>query len=139
MVESRSDVIEINNVRPKVFKALLQHIYLEDFEIEDDILEDLFKLSNEYNMKKLSTDCQKKLLNKITVENAINYVLFAEKYGAEKLRKACLFFIAKNFEKVFATPNFKELDGLDCIEIVKLSNYYTTRDPRKDEAELYMT
>jgi len=139
MVESRSDVIEINNVRPKVFKALLQHIYLEDFEIEDDILEDLFKLSNEYNMKKLSMDCQKKLLKKITAENVINYVLFAEKYGAEKLRKACIFFIARNYEQVFKSPNLKELDGEILIEIIKLSNYYTTRDPKKDEAELYMT
>jgi len=138
MVESRSDVIPINDVRPKVFKALLQHIYLEEFEIEDDILEDLFKLANEYNMKKLSTDCQKKLIKKITIENAISYVLFAEKYGAEKLRKACLFFIIKNCEQVFKTPNFKDLNGDVCYEIVKLSNYYTNRDSKRDEVELLM-
>jgi len=76
MMESHSSTIPIFNVRAKVFKAVLKYIYLEDFEIESDIVEDLFKLSNEYNLKKLNRDCEKKLTRSIGVENVISLTLF---------------------------------------------------------------
>jgi len=134
MIESHSNVISIENVKAKVFKALLKYIYVEDFEIEDEILEDLFKLSHEYNMTKLNKDCQKMIFKKISIENAVDYINLAEQYEAERLRKACLNFIADNLKEIIRTQNFKALDNETIIDVIELSNCCRCH-PSKGEAE----
>jgi len=97
MMESHSETIPIFNVRAKVFKVLLQYMYLEDYEIQGDVVEDLFKLSNEYNLKGLNRDCEKMLTRSIEAGNVISFTLFAEQFEAENLREACLYFMANNY------------------------------------------
>ena len=98
---------------------MLRYIYLEDFEIESDIVEDLFKLSHEYNLKKLNRDCEEFLKKNITVENVINWLLFAERYEAEKLRKACLVFVAKYGKKFFdETQTWRDLQFENLVDII---------------------
>ena len=92
---------------------------MEDFEIDKDIAEDLFKLAHEYMLEKLKNDCEKVFINDIKLENIIKTVQLAEKYEAEMLRKACLVFMDENFEEVFRTQNFKELDVEIFIDLYK--------------------
>ena len=97
----------------------MQYIYLEEFEIDKDIAEDLFKLAHEYMLEKLKNDCEKVFIKDIKLENVIKSAQLAEKYEAENLRKACLGFICENFEEIFRTQNFKELDVEIFIDLYK--------------------
>ena len=97
----------------------MQYIYLEEFEIDKDIAEDLFKLAHEYMLEKLKNDCEKILIKDIKLENIIRITQLAEKYEIETLRKACLIFIGQNCEEVFRTQNFRELDAEIFVDLCK--------------------
>jgi len=70
-------------------------------------------------LEKLKNDCEKIFIKDIKLENIIKTAQLAEKYEAEKLRKTCLVFIDENFEEVFRTQNFKELDVEIFIDLYK--------------------
>ena len=100
---------------------LLQYIYLEDFKIESDIAEDLFKLCDEYMIKEVKEDCEDILMKDIRVENVLHLVQLSEKYEARELRKACLDFIVQNLKEVLKTQNFREqLETDTLIELIEM-------------------
>jgi len=115
---------------------MLQYIYCEDFEIGMDVAVDLFKLSHEYNLKKLNKDCEKALRKNITVENVMNNISLAEKYEAEKLRNACLFFITTNLKEAFRTQNMRDLENETLLDLIEFSNSHTRS--KKHEFEYYL-
>ena len=102
---------------------MLSYLYMKDWKIENDIDEDLFKLSHEYMLEKLKNDCEQVLINQIKLENVISIVQFAEKYEPEKLRKAGLAFIVNNLKDVILTQNFKDLGNETLIEIYEFPTH----------------
>ena len=67
-------------------------------------------------------------MKNVEIENANNGIFFAERYEAEKLRKACLACVAKNMDQIFRTQNFRDLQTETLIEIFKLSNYFSPQE-----------
>jgi len=120
MMESHSHIIPIPNIRAQVFQALLQHIYFSDVELDGDVAEELFLLAHEYMLNDLQDSCQDDLIRSLNVENVIKMTLLAEKYEAEKLKKACLIFIVKNAEKVYLTQDITSLGGKILLELQKI-------------------
>jgi len=96
---------------------MLRYLYFTDIALIDEIAEDLFKLAHEYQLEELKDDCEKYLIKEISIENAIPNILFAERYEASQLRKACIAFIAKNMDQVSQPQNIQELDHQIMIEI----------------------
>jgi len=118
MMESYIGIICIPDVSAKAFKVLLKYIYMEDFEIEKNIAEELFKLCHKYMLKNLKKDCEKVLIRNIKKENAFNYAMLAEKYESGELQKACLYFIAKNMG--YSNPQgFIEFGPRTLIELIQ--------------------
>ena len=117
---------------------LLKYIYLEDFEIEMDMAADLFKLSHEYNLKKLNKDCEKILMKTTAVENVMSRVLLAEQYEAQKLRNACLFFITNNLKEVFRLQNLKDLENETLLDINEPAKGNKGSLGVKDEVEFHI-
>jgi len=120
MMESQNKIIPIKDVRAKVFKAMLQYIYFADIDLDQDMAEDLFKLSHEYGLEELKSYCEEVLVKDIQVENVVKYIKFAEQYDANELRKACLVFVSENPDKVFKSQNIKELDNETLLELYKM-------------------
>jgi len=136
MMESHNATIPIFHVRAKVFNVVLQYIHFEDFAIEDDILEDVFNISNEYDLKELQRECEKVFIRSIEAENVIRLTLFAEQFEAENLRKACLYFMANNYKEISQSPSFKDLDEGTCTEVLNLYKNSAKYDFKKRIIEL---
>jgi len=120
MMESQNKTILIKDVRAKVFKAMLQYIYFADIDLDQDIAEDLLKLSHEYGLKELMSYCEEVLVKDIQVENVVKYIKFAEQYDANQFRKACLDFVSENVDEIFKSQNIKELDSETLLELYKM-------------------
>ena len=58
-------------------------------------------------------------MRNIKVENVVNYVTFAEKFEAGKLREACLDFIVKDLYHIIDTQNFRELEAKTLVELIQ--------------------
>jgi len=98
----------------------LRHIYFLEVEIEGESAEDLFKLAHEYGLEGLKNDCEELLTRDIRVKNVIKRIQLAKTYEANRLRKACLKFIAINLEEVFMTQDIYGLDRETHIELHKI-------------------
>jgi len=118
MIEARSSSITINNVRPQVFQAMLQHLYFAKFELGSDIAEELFMLSHEYLLDELKDQCEKVLMQNINMEIVPKMILFAEQYDARNLRRACLTFA--KIHNIFGTQNINQIDKDTLLELQKL-------------------
>jgi len=122
MMESQSSAIPVPNVRAKVFKVILEYIYLSDIKLDNDIGEDLFKLAHEYLLEELKDECEEFLAKNIDEENVIKTISFAEQYEAMKLRKACLVFIMRNRDEVFKKHDIKELESKTILELFTIEH-----------------
>ena len=99
---------------------MIRHIYFAEVGIDIDIAKDLFMLAHEYLLDDLKNDCQRVLIQELKVDNVLTNIQFAEKYDAQKLRKACLHFIVNNLHEVFITQDIKILDKRTLLEIYEL-------------------
>ena len=88
MSESHSEngkPIVLNGVRESVFKALLLYIYsdslLEDVRNDYQLIMELYVAANEYTLFRLIRLCEGILLRLLEIENAAEFLEFAEQYG----------------------------------------------------------
>ncbi|KAF7022145.1 hypothetical protein CFC21_034973 [Triticum aestivum] len=108
--------VRINDMNPRVFRALLHFIYT-DFvpEVDDDetmeMAQALFVAADRYNLQKLKLVCEKTLCNCIDTSMVATALLFAEKHGCVELKKACLKLLSsfQNLKAIRETDDFKNL------------------------------
>ncbi|CAM0883849.1 unnamed protein product [Alopecurus aequalis] len=119
-----SSVIEIEDVEPQVFNALLTFIYTDSLpRMEGDMVEDereaqevlwlqcLLAAADRYDLQRLKSLCERKLCEYISVSSVTNILTLAERHNCRGLKELCLEFVK-------TPPNLKEItaaDGLDDI------------------------
>ena len=72
-------------------------------------LKHLLKLAKRYEVLHLTDLCEKELLSKLEVENAIEMLLLADEYGSVDFKGRCLTFIHDNFVAVRKTDGWGSL------------------------------
>ncbi|CAE7637232.1 LZTR1, partial [Symbiodinium sp. CCMP2456] len=70
MREAQQKTITINNVSHRVFLALLEYLYTDEFEISMDIAMDLFVAADQFGIDRLKRLCEKKILVSINIDSA---------------------------------------------------------------------
>jgi speckle-type POZ protein len=105
MQEKRTNETEIKDVTPAAFKALLQFIYTGHCEVEN-LAEQLFVAAIKYDMRDLKQICDQELRKKLTVDNAVDLLVFSDVYMAENLKDGAIRFINKNAPAVMKTPSW---------------------------------
>lgn len=98
--EGADRVAFIEDVRPLVFEKLLRFIYTGDAEIDRATAEDLLVAANKYAVESLREECGLYLSQLLSVENAINFLVFSHLHNSENLYKATLNFMAKNGKSI---------------------------------------
>uniref|UniRef100_A0A8R7UD73 BTB domain-containing protein n=1 Tax=Triticum urartu TaxID=4572 RepID=A0A8R7UD73_TRIUA len=97
MKDASNSVIQIKDMEPKVFTALLSFIYTDSFPdmYEDNIkwLQGLFVAADRYDLQRLKFICVKQLSQRIGVSSVASTLALAEQHHCRGLKEACLKFI----------------------------------------------
>ncbi|CAM0942625.1 unnamed protein product [Alopecurus aequalis] len=132
-----SSVIQIKDLEPKLFKALLSFIYTDSFpkmdkdynkeEDEAEVVEegqegateyimwlhDLFVAADRYDLQRLKLLCEENLSEHIGVSSVASTLALAEQHYCHELKEACLNFIQiqspKCLDKIMATDGWKQI------------------------------
>lgn len=88
------------------------------------------KLSFTQRYDRLIKNCSNYLGKKLNVANCIDLILFAKKHQMNRLILLCAVFIDANFEKVFTSDEFieMEIDGIFDLTTVLIFNEMTKND-----------
>jgi speckle-type POZ protein len=107
-IESKTNEVEIADVEPAVLKALLEFIYTGHC-VVTNVVEELFRASDKYDIKDLKEICEHELLEKITVDNAVHLLILSDLYQAKKLKESVTIFINCCAADVMEKPSWNKL------------------------------
>jgi speckle-type POZ protein len=96
--EGQSRTVEITDIEPEVFQQLLRYAYTGNAPLmrEDSIAEQLLIAANKYQMDKMKAECERTLIGKITLDNAIIFLVTAHLHLAPNLKEACIQCLVKH-------------------------------------------
>nr|CAB3480454.1 unnamed protein product [Digitaria exilis] len=125
MMESTAQIIEVEDMQPEVFDALLHYIYtdtlpcaLDDDDDDDEVDEDVTLLISHllvalgrYGIERLKILCQCKLCDLVSPHNWVKMVVFAEEQRCDRLKDACIQFMATSGRagKVVVSEEYAQL------------------------------
>lgn len=112
--EVETGEMRIENYSIEVVRAMVKFIYTARIEKTFTEFQELLKIGHQYELHSLVTECGKKLVSHICVENAVQLGILAEQYGATVLLRAAAETVAKNLsvlqddwqEQVHNSPGF---------------------------------
>ncbi|GJM97725.1 hypothetical protein PR202_ga14674 [Eleusine coracana subsp. coracana] len=115
MKEDRLERIEIKDMEPAVFRAMLHFIYTDSApELADQhdctvVAQHLLAAADRYGLDKLKLVCEYKLLDGISVSTAATTLALAEQHNCLHLKAKCVEFIVANLDAVMATEGYRHL------------------------------
>ena len=107
--ESQNGQVKVPDIDPVTMKALLKFIYT-DFVSKNDITMALFYASDKYDLKKLTTFCEKVLMNHFDTENVIDILIECQDcMTAKNIEESAKAFIVENVGQIVKTPSWNDL------------------------------
>ncbi|XP_010524999.1 PREDICTED: BTB/POZ and MATH domain-containing protein 4-like [Tarenaya hassleriana] len=116
--------IEVSDMEPRVFKALLHYIYkdalIEEAELSatgssvgpsasDTLAAKLLAAADKYRLPRLSLMCESVLCKDMSVNSVANILALADRYNATALKSVSLKFAAENLVAVMRSDGFEYL------------------------------
>ncbi|CAF1698135.1 unnamed protein product [Brassica napus] len=132
--EANNREVPINNLEPKVFKALLQFMYKdslpEDVEpvtahtfdllklpdIYETLIVKLLAAADRYNLNRLRLLCESHICKGVSVKSVAKILALADRYKATELKDVCLKFTAENLAAVLETDAYQQLKD-ECLSL----------------------
>jgi len=112
--------------------ALLQYIYCNEVELDEQLALDLIPTVDEYVMKGLKGLCEKYLCKQLRKENVVNMLIVADRHEIDELKKACFRFILKNLGNIDENEEMAKLSKSLFIELLKFSTAPSTEKSKKN-------
>uniref|UniRef100_A0ACD5UFX5 Uncharacterized protein n=1 Tax=Avena sativa TaxID=4498 RepID=A0ACD5UFX5_AVESA len=119
MKEKAAQSIEIDDIEPSIFEALLHFVYTdslpddEHYKFEGSManFQHLLVAADRYGLERLRLLCESKLCEGIDVETVATTLVLAEQHHCKDLKEACVEFMAPRnvLQAVMATDGFKHL------------------------------
>ncbi|KAJ8540447.1 hypothetical protein K7X08_030366 [Anisodus acutangulus] len=118
----KSDEVELKDIEPSVFKAMLQYIYSDELpdliEITGStstgsstiMLQHLLAAADRFDLDRLKELCEAKLCEEVNVDTLATTLSLAEQHRCPQLKAICLKFAATNLGVVMYTEGFKHLE-----------------------------
>nr|XP_004251235.1 BTB/POZ and MATH domain-containing protein 4 isoform X1 [Solanum lycopersicum] len=121
--EGDAQEIVVNDMEPKVFKAMLHFIYKdalveEELEatrtsttpcISDTLTAKLLSAADRYDLTRLRRLCESHLCKDISINSVAQILALADRYHAAELKSVCLSFAAENLSAVMQSDGFEYL------------------------------
>ncbi|XP_031569896.1 rho-related protein racA-like [Actinia tenebrosa] len=115
--------IEIADIIIETFDCLLEYLYTDDLpkDVSQDILLDILSLANRYELPRLVTLCEYRLIlkvqeisdSRIAVSSVVHILCQAKIHEAHQLSKWCLNLIARNYLKFRTSKEMLRLSEQD--------------------------
>lgn len=99
----------IKNMDEQILDELLKYIYTGKCENIGKFSTDLLIAAHSFGLDHLKTICIEQIRKSVTVGNAVNTLLLADKYGFAGLKSKMIRFIAANYVKVSNTTDWKRI------------------------------
>ncbi|XP_044015191.1 speckle-type POZ protein-like [Aphidius gifuensis] len=114
MKESRDNRVVIKDIDADVVEQMLEYIYTEKTPSKiDDCVYDLIGAADKYQIDDLKEICENNLMGKITVDNAVDTLIVADRYDTKKLKNKVIEFIKQNLS-IVNSADFKNLQLQDA-------------------------
>ena len=82
MNEKEKNRLEITDASPESVKAMLDYMYTGTVPINiSNIVVDLLHLSDKYGLGSLKKICERCLVDELAIENAVNTMIYADRWG----------------------------------------------------------
>jgi speckle-type POZ protein len=116
MKETTMKCIEIHDMEPAIFEALLHFIYTDSLPSncgvdQDAALQHLLVAADRYGLDRLKAICEGKLCRKIDVQTVATTLALAEQHHSMQLKNTCLGYLSSRdvLRVVKETDGFKHL------------------------------
>lgn len=107
--ENLSNQIDIEDIKPEVFKEILRYIYTTRVKQIQDIACELLVAADKYLLVTLKTKCEKALLQTICTTNCAELLWLSDRYSLNSLKAKALDFFHQHPSKVLATDSWKTM------------------------------
>jgi hypothetical protein len=115
LVQNEGDVANITDVDPKVFRLLLGYVYGESVNWEENksLAKDVIEAADKYEILNLKIEAEVAYVESttITVDNAIDNLLYADSKKCALIEEAVFDFIAQNGEEVKGKLSVDDIPG----------------------------
>lgn len=108
MTERRMNFVEISDIEPAVVSNMLTYIYTGRAPNLYRLAKELLHAANKYQLTKLATAAEKKLTERLDVDNVIETLIWANLLSKE-LKEACLRFIRLHYSDVKCSKGWQQL------------------------------
>lgn len=104
-------VIEITDVKPKIFRKLLQYIYTDKIDgIDGTIAKELLVAAIKYDVKRLEVICEDIVFNIMSIDNVIEILDIADQYYRPILKSQAMKFVVDHAVILINSSAFKMLE-----------------------------
>ena len=101
--------------------AILQYVYCNELELDEQLALDLIPVIDEYLMKGLKGICERYLCKQLRKENVVDMLIVADKHEIQDLKKACFKFILKNLASFDENEEIMKLSKSLFLELLKFN------------------
>ena len=109
MKEKQEKRVNIDDLSSKVVQSLLEFIYTDKVPDIATLAPELLSAGHKYNIPRLMLLCEEIMASDLNTENAAEYFLLADLYGASQLRKIAKHFTTTHLKKVKGTDGWMKL------------------------------
>ncbi|KAF8673392.1 hypothetical protein HU200_048956 [Digitaria exilis] len=124
MKEKHASHIQIHDMDPGVFRAMIHFIYTDTLSDMDKgntffMAQHLLVAADRYDLQRLKLICEDKLCNFISSSTAATTLALAEQHGCKRLKEACFKFLRSpgNLKTIMDNDGFKHLTS-SCPSIL---------------------
>ncbi|XP_052588148.1 speckle-type POZ protein-like [Peromyscus californicus insignis] len=112
MKESRKNRVEIPDLEPQVFKAMMDFIYTGTAPDLDSMAAAVLAAADKYGLERLKVMCEDALFRNLSVDNAAHTLFLADLHSSRQLKTQTLDFTAAHTTEVSETSDWKTMVGL---------------------------
>ncbi|XP_065203937.1 speckle-type POZ protein B-like [Planococcus citri] len=100
--------VDIEDINEAVMDGMLKYIYTGKCDDSDELAEELLAAADKYDLCGLKIICAKKLIRRLSIENATNVLILADMHHFEDLKHQVIKFIVTNCTEVLNTEAWLE-------------------------------
>uniref|UniRef100_A0A0N5BM38 Speckle-type POZ protein (inferred by orthology to a human protein) n=1 Tax=Strongyloides papillosus TaxID=174720 RepID=A0A0N5BM38_STREA len=105
---SQTNVVQIEDFSVGAVREMLRYIYKDEVTNIQNMADEMYKISNKYELHRLEAISEQSMCNSLSIENVCERFSLSETYPNEKLKDLCQEFILKNIECIIRTNEWKK-------------------------------
>ncbi|XP_074099182.1 speckle-type POZ protein-like [Cotesia typhae] len=119
-IDDKKNELTISDFSPEIIEKMLQFIYTDQIIDLDSDAKDLLQIADKYQLQALKELCEESLCKSITIDNAVDIMVLAEKNHAKRLLEFATNYVVINASHLVRNGSFRVEDHLNCSVVSNL-------------------